>query len=502
MERMNKSLKKYLVVSIFSLPFASAVFAEGEDSEKLNYTPDDYRNFYGICWRGSPQDNIDYARQMGYTHVVYQWGMENCKNIDGLKYFLETPESGTANRTVDIRKKYTPEEIREFETTLALKDATKPFPQNIATGWFGPPYRLSGILDFQQKRIIDRTIDRIMERIDRMAAKAPGFKFAGIAWDVPQAEGDFWSEREGAPMNNGRQVTIKYWTGSGSASKHPDVVHDYPTHKLGHYEFYRKLFERCRKEKNPDSKFIVEPYNVYGGWIKDIEEDLLKTKGLEETKKYLPDFVCSEGSGTEFVEDPRVTKSGLYKKNQVSSSTPNVYDELNARKIAATAAINGAWTHWYGRPGATGNMPDYKTIRDVPARLKLSKVIPVWENINNTPLSERKWDGKTYSSPTAFMDKNGLGALQPQTQKFFFVFNSDKAKVPIPAGYDITAIYFTDGLFREFTNNEMNSFKPSMNKQFFLVKDGYVSPKNTSVTGQGFIASLKKASPSTEIEVK
>ena len=139
MERMNKSLKKYLVASIFSLPFASAVFAEGEDSEKLNYTPDDYRNFYGICWRGSPQDNIDYARQMGYTHVVYQWGMENCKNIDGLKYFLETPESGTANRTVDIRKKYTPEEIREFETTLALKDATKPFPQNIATGWFGPP---------------------------------------------------------------------------------------------------------------------------------------------------------------------------------------------------------------------------------------------------------------------------------------------------------------------------------------------------------------------------
>ena len=100
------------------------------------------------------------------------------------------------------------------------------------------------------------------------------------------------------------------------------------------------------------------------------------------------------------------------------------------------------------------------------------------------------------------MDKNGLGALQPQTQKFFFVFNSDKAKVPIPAGYDITAIYFTDGLFREFTNNEMNSFKPSMNKQFFLVKDGYVSPKNTSVVGQGFIASLKKASPATEIEVK
>lgn len=165
-------------------------------------------------------------------------------------------------------------------------------------------------------------------------------------------------------------------------------------------------------------------------------------------------MVCSEGGGTDFVEDPRNYESGLYKKNQVSSSTPTVYDELNARKIAAAAAVNGAWTHWYGRPGATGNMPDYKTIRDVPPRLKLAKAIPVWENINNTPLSERKWDGKTYSSPTAFMDKNGLGALQPQTEKFFFVFNSDKAKVPIPAGYDISAIYFTDGHFREFTTTK------------------------------------------------
>lgn len=497
---LNIEMKNIIKGGALGACMAACAVAAIADSPK--YELDDYRNFFGISWRGNAQDNVDYARQMGYTSLFYMPGMERCKNVEGLKFYLESPEYATYQRSVDISKKYSPEKIRELETFAALKDASKPFPENIATGWFNPPNGITIIPDFQQQRVIDSTVDKIIERIKKIEKARPGFKFAGAAWDVPQAEGDFWTGKPGKPMSNGRQVTIKYWTGSDSASKHPDVVHDYPTHKLGHYEFYRRLFERCRKEKNPDSKFIVEPYNVYSGWIKDIEEDLLKTKGLEETKKYLPDFVCSEGSGTEFVEDPRVTKSGLYKKNQVSSSTPNVYDELNARKIAATAAINGAWTHWYGRPGATGNMPDYKTIRDVPARLKLSKAIPVWENINNTPLSERKWDGKTYSSPTAFMDKNGLGALQPQTQKFFFVFNSDKAKVPIPAGYAITAIYFTDGLFKEFTNNEMNSFKPSMNKQFFLVKDGYVSPKNTSVVGQGFIASLKKVSPATEIEVK
>ena len=415
-----------------SLPLvASLIAAEIAAAETIK--PDDFRNLYGIVWTGTPSQNLEYACQMGYTHVFYQAGMEKNPKSKGLKFFIESPEYSVYPRLIDTEKTYSPEQIKWWETHCSLISLEKPFPWNIAPGWrIGKKF--TATLDLQQKSVIKETVAKIVDRVKRIEAKNPDFKFAGFAWDVPQPPGDFWDGSKDDWFANGSQVTLSRWTGKDSGIKHPDVVHDYPTHKLGHYEFYRRLFERCRKEKNPDSKFIVEPYNVYGGWIKDIEEDLLKTKGLEETKKYLPDFVCSEGSGTEFVEDPRVTKSGLYKKNQVSSSTPNVYDELNARKIAATAAINGAWTHWYGRPGATGNMPDYKTIRDVPARLKLSKVIPVWENINNTPLSERKWDGKTYSSPTAFMDKNGLGALQPQTQKFFFVFNSDKAKVPIPAG--------------------------------------------------------------------
>ena len=492
-------MKKLTLISIALAGLIASSYTYGEEAKEkpLNYTLDDYRNFFGICWRGPAQDNIDYARQMGYAYVFYQWGMEDCKGLDGLKFYLQSPEYMTYPCGININKKYTPEEIKEIETVCALKDASKPFPQNIATGWFSPPNRFTAVLDFQQKKVINRTVDRIFKRIERIEKRAKNFKFAGIAWDVPQAEGDFWSERKGAPMNNGRQVTIKYWTGTDSASKHPDVVHDFPTHKLGHYEFYRTLFERTRKEVNPDAKFIVEPYAVYNGWVRDIEKDLLQTKGLEETKKYLADLVCAEGGGTDFATDPRNTASGLYEKNQLSSSSPNIYDELSARKVAALAAVNGAWTHWFGRPGATGNMPDYKGIRDVPARLKLARAIAVWENLNNTPLSMRTWDGKTYSSPTAFMDKDGLGALQPERKKFFFVFNTQKAKIPIPEGYEIESIFFTDSLFREFTNNEMNSFKPSMHVRFFNVKDGFVSPKDSSTIGQGFIAWLK---PKAKIE--
>ncbi len=488
-------MKKFIFICIALAGFIASSYAQSGaiKEEPLNYTLDDYRNFYGICWRGSAQDNIDYARQMGYTHMLYQDGMEWRKNLDGLKFYLESPEYMTYQRIIDITKKYTPEEIKEIETICALKDASKPFPQNIATGWFAPPNKFTAVLDFQQKRVINITIDKIFQRVKQIEKRAPNFKFAGIAWDVPKVEGDFWTERKGAPMNNGKPVNIGYWTGSDSASKHPDVVHDFPTHKLGHFEFFRILFERTRKEMNPNAKFIVEPFFIYKDWLSYVDE-LIKEKGLEETKKYIADFVCEEGPGTDFAIDPRNTASGLYKKNQFSSTTPDVFDEPSVRKITALAAINGAWTHWFGRPGATGNMPDYKSIRDVPARLKLARAIAVWENLNNTPLSKRKWDGKTYSSPTAFMDKDGLGALQPERKKFFFVFNTKEAKIPIPEGYEIESIFFTDSLFREFTNNEMNSFKPSMHVRFFRVKDAFVLPKDTSTMGQGFIAWLKKKS--------
>lgn len=484
----------------FMAVFACAAFcAQWASADSPKYDRDDYRNFFGICWRGSPQENIDYARQMGYTSIFYRNGMEKCKNAAGMKFYLESPEYATYTRAVDVSKKYSPEEIRKFETFAALKDASKPFPENLATGWFMPPNGITIIPDFQQKKVIDRTVDKIIEHIRKIEKARPGFKFAGAAWDVPQAEGDFWTGKKGNPMSNGRQVPISHWTGSGSASKHPDVTHDYPTHELGHYEFYRKLFERCRAEINPDSKFIVEPYRVYDGWVKDIEK-LAAEKGPEEAKKYMADFVCEEGSSTQFVEDERNFKSGLYKKDQVSSSTPNFFDEASVRKISGVAAANGAWTHWFGRPGATGNMPDYKTIRDVPARIKLAKALPVWENINNTPLSERKWDGQVYVSPTAGMSEDAVYAVQPGTQKLFFVFNTPDGIVRVPQGYRVARIYFTDGLFREFKGSANYPIKSPMLDSFIKYENSELSPKDRTISGLGFIADLVPSKDKTDSE--
>lgn len=37
----------------------------------------DHRNFYGIAWVGNNDDNLAYAKQMGYDYVLYHTGMED-----------------------------------------------------------------------------------------------------------------------------------------------------------------------------------------------------------------------------------------------------------------------------------------------------------------------------------------------------------------------------------------------------------------------------------------
>ena len=72
----------------------------------------EFRNFYGISWRGTVIENLSYARQMGYNYVFYQKGMEKEALSNGLYFYIETPEYSVYNRRLDTKKKYSAEEIR------------------------------------------------------------------------------------------------------------------------------------------------------------------------------------------------------------------------------------------------------------------------------------------------------------------------------------------------------------------------------------------------------
>ncbi len=107
---------------------AKPVPEKGAAPDIPNYSMDDYRNFFGLCWISSVDETLRYAKQMGYRHVYYKGGMEKHPLSKGMFFVMESPEYSVYRRTIDISKKYPPEVIREWETTCSLISLDKPFP--------------------------------------------------------------------------------------------------------------------------------------------------------------------------------------------------------------------------------------------------------------------------------------------------------------------------------------------------------------------------------------
>lgn len=424
----------------------------------------DYKNFYGVSWRGTPHENLAYAKQMNYDYVFYQPGMENDPLSNGLHFYIETPEYLIYNRAIDTTRKYSQSEKNFYERNFAIADDKERFPKNLATGWEFNTHTFTPILDFQQKRVVDWAIDSILKLVNKIETRNANFKFGGFAWDVPQLSGDFWKSR--------KQSTLAAFTGGDFGRKNKNITHDYPSYTNGHGIFYKKLFEQVRA-KYPTARFIIEPYKIYEEWIGPIQ-------GIPFAKEIMPDIILQEGPSTDFIDDARIFDSGLISKDNIGCSTPNKFGEAENRLLAAKAAINGALFTWYGRFGGTGDMPNYKSIREVPARLKLIRELTNWENLNGVPLANRKWDGNVYKSDNAFVSQDLISVTQPRTKKVFFVFLTKAGALTIPNGKKITAILKTDDLFVE-SGSGMDDFD---------IHDNIIKPKDAALN-QGYIMELR-----------
>ena len=408
----------------------------GQPVKKSRSKPE-FRNFYGIAWRGTPHENLAYARQMTYDYVFYQKGMEKDSLSKGLYFYLETPEYSVYTRRIDTRQTYTPAEIAFFETKCALMNNSKPFPNNIARGWFMNDHTFTPQLDLQQQLVISWAIDSILQNVAAIEALNPNFHFGGFAWDVPQPAGDFWDTIQ----RPGRQITLKHWTGGDFGIRCKGAIHNFPTYSDGRLAYYRQLYKATRS-RYPKARFVMEPYRLYEDWIGVV-------KDRPDAKEVTPDLLVQERFGTEFVTDGRIFEAGIIGKGYVGSTTPDRFGEAENRLYAASAAIHGAWFSWYGRFGGTGDMPAFKSIAEVPFRLKLIRVLANWENLNHTPLAKRTWDGTTYQSPTAFANPGAIAVMQPVTGKLFVVFLTEKGEIALPKGKKLVAIYKADSLFCE-----------------------------------------------------
>lgn len=495
-------MKKILLYTSF---VCSVFTANGAvDGENLNYKLDDFRNYFCGSWGGTAPDILKYCKNMGITHIGYAPGMEFEKDAEGCHFYLLDPEYITYARSLFFDRTYPKEQIEKWARQCALIDASKPFPKNLATGWFFNNNHCTLILDYQQQKVIDETVDGIIEYVKKIEATAKqkgiNFKFGGYHWDVPQLTGDFYGikkvrvDKNGKPVYGRRQVEMVDMRGVDSTSKHPDVVHDYPTFSEGRMKFYHQL-RLASQEVNPNVKLIVDPAFCWGHWQEHIErqpkEFLTKYKGA------LPDFVTEEFFTTNFVDDERVFKSGMLTKDMMANSAfHGWYEVAQEIRVIAAAAQVGAWSTFFGHMG-----PGCKFVCDVPARLKLSRMLATWENLNNTPFSKRKFDKENlvYESPTAQMNMGAFAGVRPQTNKLFFVVITQTGKVKIPEGYEIDNLYMLDNLFSPAYKpmkkiGDTYKLDESWSKtSTFKIKDNTIYPVNTAVLNYAFMATLKKA---------
>lgn len=165
-------LRKFLIANCLTLALcASAIGAENADTQK--YAPEDFRNYFGLAWNSTPTEILQYCKNVGHTCVMYKEGMERNPLSDGMTFVIETPEYAAYRRTIDLSKKYTKEEIAKIESLCAVAFPEKPFPQNMATGWFFNKNQVSMQLDMQQKAVHDIIIKRIFERVEKSKSATP-----------------------------------------------------------------------------------------------------------------------------------------------------------------------------------------------------------------------------------------------------------------------------------------------------------------------------------------
>jgi hypothetical protein len=403
-------------------------------------------NYYGISWNKRLDDNLKFSKQMGYKYVFYQPGMENNSLASDLYFYLETPEYDAysklgLDRAVSPGKKYSEAQIKNYEKYFALKDTTSAFPENLAKGW---TVRESFCVepDFQQQRVIDYFTEKVLEIAVDKENKEKKFLFGGFAYDVPEVTGLFYIK--------GKMTPLSFWTGKDSTARLRGTVHNYNTYHEGKTAYLINA-KKAATAKFPDRKlnFIYEPYGIYA-WVRSIEKldysiqsDLFSNAMIAQESGNTP-----WSTGTEFVDDQRMFKSGLITKERTCSDTPDNHDLMNNIKFGARAAINGSWFNWFGRITGRDNKP-WREIRDVPNWLQLIRVVANWDNLNGLPLKKRSSVDTVYTSPNSRMDRNIIYSRQPKTQKLFVVFLNNSAELKLKPGEKIESVMRVDSLFCE-----------------------------------------------------
>ncbi len=414
------------------------------------------RFIYGICWAGEVEDNLKFAKQMGHKYVIYpkQAGKMEAHPLSSDLYFLiQKPENALNKKlgvdlALKINGEYTPEQQKIYMQNFCLRDNRGLFPDSMATGWFnfqnGRPASFAVVPDWQQRKLIDLTIDLIVRNAKARERPSKRFLFAGFAWDEPELSSDFSCDKE-AQKGHNAPITLTEWTGKDSSVPYPGTTHEYSDHREARAAFYKILKKKTRELfPNRAHIWLFEPYDIYTRCLEELE-------GRADAKELLEGvLVTSEGEGkalTRFADDPRIFNSGLVTRDWVGSTVPNEHGFDAVKEAAGKAGIHGSWFGWFGR--FSHHLDPRNNIHQIAHWEQLARAFIGWENLNGVPLNQRKWDGKEYSSPNSRFSDEVIYSRQPKTQKLFAVFLKDSGAIPLKPGEKVESIHRVDKLFCE-----------------------------------------------------
>ena len=457
---------------------------------------DSWKNFYTVCWIGTPTTHIKFAKQMGYDYIgvaPFQTpsNFHSIPAVAGLNFYILDPYlnkqycfEGNSNWIDPAVAPAYSTALKNFYNNYMCWKSNEIFPYNLATGdWSNSTFR--PIWDFQQQSVINYVIGNIIEAAHAFESTSPSFTFAGVAFDVPRLKGNFHID---AP--NG-WVDLKYWTkilyppnGTESTLLHGTITHQFPTFQDGFAAFLKQL-NSAMKAEFPNSKTIYEPYKLYRDdwddeWIKQIS-------ARADGAMLVPDFLSQEGGGTEFVDDSRnfnpigtatVTKAMVGSTQQLNWAT----DELN-RLIAGKAGINGSWYNWLGRWASMS----VTNIGSITASQKLIRCLPNWDNLTNIPLASRSWNGSVYQSTRSYASSDVIYSRHWKTNKLFAVFLTTNGTINLNTGETVTATKKVNNLWEETTDGSSDVTIGSLTIQI-------ISSANLN---KGYIFTLSGAGTST-----
>jgi hypothetical protein len=428
------------------------------------------KNIYGICWRGNPEDNLKFARQMGYSHVMYQAGMENSPLASDMYFLLQKPENMicphlNVSPVIYLSRSYPLEEQRIYREYFALKSLDAPFPDNLATGWFTfsggkKPSTFAVVQDWQQKRVVDMGVNLTLNEARRIERPEKNFLFGGLAWDEAELTGDFSDDSAAIKRGANVAVTLAHWNGGDYSLLYPGTSHEYATHSDGKAAFYKELKKGFR-ELYPGRKLIYlwEPYKING----ELLEQIYHRDDMEELLEDV--MLTSEGEKnqlTQFADDESLFASGIIKRDWVGSTVPNEHNFDKVKEIVGKAGIHGSWFGWFGRFNQSGE-GRIDHIYDIPNWHQLARVIPSWDNLCGVPHEQRSWDGTQYLSSNSCMNDKIVYSRQHETNKLFVVFLDPSASLPLKPGEKVLSVKRVDNFFCE-TTDARSKLKISGNK--------------------------------------